>query len=237
MSFLVKGDIGPTNIAEGGVPRDMGITNFDSGLFQAIARAGLEAAGEGSFERKKVKRGSKNRMAGQVDSLTRSMERKPDLSDQITTTREPSGQVTMPGKPSGQEGNFGRGDFQYGGRRTKARGVVGSKPTPMTKEEYDRMPKKAKRKFELAPGMEDLIDRFPTREEKRSATRGGSKTSRSKIREERRRGSKTSRSKTREEMRDPNATATVYNRGDGSKRLSRDERRDPNAGATIRSTR
>ena len=216
MSFLVKGDIGPTNIAEGGVPRDMGITNFDSGLFQAIARAGLEVAGEGSFERKKVKRGSKNRMAGQVDSLTRSMERKPDLSDQITTTREPSGQVTMPGKPSGQEGNFGRGDFQYGGRRTKARGVVGSKPTP---------------------GMEDLIDRFPTKEEKRSATRGGSKTSRSKIREERRRGSKTSRSKTREEMRDPNATATVYNRGDGSKRLSRDERRDPNAGATIRSTR
>jgi hypothetical protein len=225
MSFLVKGDIGPTNIAEGGVPRDMGITNFDSGLFQAIARAGLEAAGEGSFERKKVKRGSKNRMAGQVDSLTRSMERKPDLSDQITTTREPSGQVTMPGKPSGQEGNFGRGDFQYGGRRTRSRGVVGSKPTPMTKEEYDKMPKRARRKFELAPGMEDLIDRFPTQEDQMRNPKKG-KVSRGI----RRRGS-------RDEMRDPNAKPTVYNRGDGSKRLSRDERRDPNAGATIRSTR
>ena len=184
MSFLVKGIQGPTNIPEGGVPRDKRVTSFSPGMFQAIARAGLEAAGEGSFERTK-RRGSKNRMAGQTDSLRRSIERGLQSGGGEEFLPKPQANTTMP--------------------REKA---IPSKPTRMTKEEYDKMPK---RKFEFAPGMEDLFDRFPTQGFKNKTRRG---------------------SKTRDEMRDPNATSTVYNR---KKRRSRDEMRDPNAKGTVRS--
>ena len=74
---------------------------------------------------------------------------------------------------------------------------VPSKPTRMTKEEYDKMPSKARRKFELAPGMEDLIDRFPTQGDEGEPRRS-------------RRSRRTSRgSKSRDEMRDPNARPSV----------------------------
>ena len=64
----------------------------------------------------------------------------------------------------------------------------------MTKEEYDKMPSRARRKFELAPGMEDLIDRFPTQGDE-----GKPRKSRSRSRG----------SKSRDEMRDPNARPSV----------------------------
>jgi hypothetical protein len=189
MSFLVRGDRGPTNIPEGGVPIDMGVTNFSPGMFQSIARAGLEAAGEGSFKRTR-RRGSKNRMAGQADSLSRSIERGLQSGGGEGFLPKPQATTTMP----------------------REKGIP-SKPTRMTKEEYDRMPSRAKRKFKLGPGMEDLIDRFPTQE--------GGRVSR---------GIK--RRKSRDEMRDPNAKPTVYNR---RRRRSRDEMRDPNAKPTVRS--
>jgi len=37
---------------------------------------------------------------------------------------------------------------------------VPSKPTRMTKEEYDKMPRRPRRKFELPPGSEGIIDKF-----------------------------------------------------------------------------
>jgi len=178
MSFLVRGDRGPTNIPEGGVPIDREITNFSPRMFQSIARAGLEAAGEGSFERTRRRRGSKNRMAGQADSLSRSIERGLQSGGGEEFLTEPQATTTMP--------------------------------------------RRGKKKFELPPGSEALIDRFPTQDNEgkpsRLAETLGGKT---------RRGSKT-----RDEMRDPNARPTVYNR---RRRRSRDEMRDPNAKPTVRS--
>jgi len=153
MSFLVRGDQGPTNIPEGGVPRNMGVINFSPGMFQAIARAGLEAAGESNFERTgRRRRGSKNRMAGQADSLRRSIERG------STVYSEGRGRE-MP-KP-------------------KARAkFIPSKPTRMTKEEFDKMPRG---RTILAPGMEDLIDRFPTQDDEGKPKRSRSRRSRKKF--------------------------------------------------------
>ena len=56
MSFLIRGDGGPTNIPEGRA----------GGLFQSIAQAGLQAAREDKFGRRgrRGRRGMKNRMAG-----------------------------------------------------------------------------------------------------------------------------------------------------------------------------
>ncbi len=169
MSFLVRGEKGPTTIAEGRVPRDMGATNFSPGMFQAIARAGLEAPREGSFERTGGRRrGSKNRMAGQAANLTRSIER-------------------------GLQSGLGEGFLPEPRPKAKDK-FVPSKPTRMTKEEFDKMPR---RKTKLGPGMEDLIDRFPTQEgQMRDPKRG--KVSRGL----RRKGS-------RDGMRDPNAKPTV----------------------------
>ena len=173
MSFLARGDQGPANIPEGGVPINMGITNFSPGIFQAIARAGLEAAGEGSFKKTR-RRGSKNRMAGQADSLSRSIERGlqsgggegflPEPEPRRTTT-------TVYSKGRGREMPRPKGRDRY----------IAPRPTPMTKEEYDRMPKKARRKFELAPGMEDLIDRFPTKYDEGKPKRSRSRRSRKKF--------------------------------------------------------
>ena len=128
MSFLVRGDEGPTNIPVGKA----------GGLFQAIARAGLEAGGEGSFKRtgRRIRRGSKNRMAGKADSLRRSIERGLQSGGGEEFLTEPQATTTMP----------------------REKGIP-SKPTRMTKEEFDKMPR---RRTRLAPGMEDLIDRFPT---------------------------------------------------------------------------
>jgi predicted transcriptional regulator len=155
MSFLVRGDQGPTNIPEGGVPRDMGVTNFSPGLFQAIARAGLEAAGEGSFERTgRRRRGSKNRMAGQADSLRRSIERG-------LQSGGGEGFLPEPRRTTTTVYSEGRGREIP---RPKARDkFVPSKPIRMTKEEYDKMPKRARRKFELPPGSEGIIDPAPKR--------------------------------------------------------------------------
>ena len=190
MSFLVRGDEGPTNIPVGKA----------GGIFQAIARAGLEAGGEGSFERtgrRRRRRGSKNRMAGQADSLRRFIERGLQSGGGEGFLPKPQATTTMP----------------------REKGIP-SKPKRMTKEEFDKIPRKRTR---LAPGMEDLIDRFPTQGDE-----GKPRRSRSRRR--------TSRgSKSRDEMRDPNARPTVYNRGEGSKRRSRDEMRDPNARPTVRS--
>jgi|TARA_R100000455_G_C6231056_1_gene92648 hypothetical protein len=198
MSFLARGDQGPENIPEGGVPIDMGVTNFSPRIFQGIARAGLEAAGEGSFKKTR-RRGSKNRMAGQADSLSRSIER-------ALQSGGGEGFLPEPRRTTTTVYSEGRGRKMP---RPKARDrFVPSRPTPMTKEEYDRMPKKARRKFELAPGMEDLIDRFPTQGNKGKTRRG---------------------SKTRDEMRDPNARPTVRKR----RGRSRDEMRDPNARPTV----
>ena len=184
----------------------MGVTNFSPGIFQAIARAGLEAAGEGSFERtgRRIRRGSKNRMAGQADSLRRSIERGlqsgggegflPEPEPRRTTT-------TVYSKGRGREMPRPKGRDRY----------IAPRPTPMTKEEYDRMPKKSSRKFELPPGSEALFDRFPTQGNEGKTRRG---------------------SKTRDEMRDPNARPTVRKR---RRRRSRDEMRDPNAKPTVRS--
>tara|TARA_B100000214_G_scaffold143136_1_gene102412 strand:- start:878 stop:1561 length:684 start_codon:yes stop_codon:yes gene_type:complete len=142
MSFLVKGDEGPTNIPVGKA----------GGLFQAIAQAGLEATGEGSFERTRRRRGSKNRMAGQADSLRRSIER-------------------------GLQSGGGEGFLPE--PRPKARDkFVPSKPTRMTKEEFDKMPRG---RTVLAPGMEDLIDRFPTQGDEGKPKRSRSRRSRKKF--------------------------------------------------------
>tara|TARA_Y100000361_G_scaffold143181_1_gene149936 strand:- start:38 stop:679 length:642 start_codon:yes stop_codon:yes gene_type:complete len=209
MSFLVRGDRGPTNIPEGGVPIDRGVTNFSPRMFQSIARAGLEAAGEGSFKR--TKRGSKNRMAGQADSLSRSIERG-------LQSGGGEGFLPEPRRTTTTVYSEGRGR-QMPRPKAKDR-FVPSRPTPMTKEEYDRMPKRGKRKFELPPGSEGLIDRFPTQEDQMRDPKKG-KVSRGI----KRRGS-------RDKMRDPNAKPTVYNR---RRRRSRDEMRDPNAKPTVRS--
>ena len=184
MSFLVRGDEGPTNIPEGGVPRDIGSTSFSPEMFQAIARAGLEAAGEGSFERTgRRRRGSKNRMAGQADNLRRSIER---------GLQSGGGEEFLPEPRRSSTTVYNRGSVMP---RPKALDkFVPSKPTRMTKEEYDKMPKRARRKFELAPGMEDLIDRFPTQGDE-----GKPRKSRSRSRG----------SKSRDEMRDPNARPSV----------------------------
>ena len=129
MSFLVRGDEGPTNIPVGKA----------GGLFQAIAQAGLEAAGEGSFNKTR-RRGSKNRMAGQADSLRRSIERGLQSGGGEGFLPEPQTTTTIP--------------------REKTRP---SKPTRMTKEEFDKMPRRARRKFELPPGSEGIIDPAPKR--------------------------------------------------------------------------
>jgi len=164
MSFLVRGDQGPTNIPEGGVPRDMGVTNFSPGLFQAIARAGLEAVGEGSFERTgRRRRGSKNRMAGQADSLRRSIERG-------LQSGGGEGFLPEPRRTTTTVYSEGRGREMP---RPKARDkFVPSKPTRMTKEEYDKMPRRARRKFELPPGSEGVIDPAPKRAGSKSSARG-----------------------------------------------------------------
>tara|TARA_Y100000817_G_scaffold87131_1_gene67703 strand:- start:116 stop:703 length:588 start_codon:yes stop_codon:yes gene_type:complete len=189
MSFLVRGDEGPTNIPEGGVPRDMGSTSFSPEMFQAIARAGLEAAGEGSFERTgRRRRGSKNRMAGQADNLRRSIER---------GLQSGGGEEFLPEPRRSTTTVYSRGRGSVMPRPKALDKFVPSKPTRMTKEEYDKMPSKARRKFELAPGMEDLIDRFPTQGDEGEPRRS-------------RRSRRTSRgSKSRDEMRDPNARPSV----------------------------
>tara|TARA_Y100000996_G_scaffold410068_1_gene391803 strand:- start:176 stop:766 length:591 start_codon:yes stop_codon:yes gene_type:complete len=190
MSFLVRGDEGPTNIPEGGVPRDMGSTSFSPEMFQAIARAGLEAAGEGSFERtgRRRRRGSKNRMAGQADNLRRSIER---------GLQSGGGEEFLPEPRRSTTTVYSRGRGSVMPRPKALDKFVPSKPTRMTKEEYDKMPSKARRKFELAPGMEDLIDRFPTQGDEGEPRRS-------------RRSRRTSRgSKSRDEMRDPNARPSV----------------------------
>ena len=190
MSFLVRGDEGPTNIPEGGVPRDIGSTSFSPEMFQAIARAGLEAAGEGSFERtgRRRRRGSKNRMAGQADNLRRSIER---------GLQSGGGEEFLPEPRRSTTTVYSRGRGSVMPRPKALDKFVPSKPTRMTKEEYDKMPSKARRKFELAPGMEDLIDRFPTQGDEGEPRRS-------------RRSRRTSRgSKSRDEMRDPNARPSV----------------------------
>ena len=181
MSFLVRGDEGPTNIPEGKA----------AGLFQAIARAGLEAAGEGSFERTgRRRRGSKNRMAGQADNLRRSIER---------GLQSGGGEEFLPEPRRSSTTVYNRGSVMPKPKALDK--FIPSKPTRMTKEEYDKMPKRARRKFELAPGMEDLIDRFPTQ---------GDEGEPRKSRLRRRTSRRTSRgSKSRDEMRDPNARPTV----------------------------
>ena len=187
MSFLVRGDEGPTNIPEGGVPRDIGSTSFSPEMFQAIARAGLEAAGEGSFERtgRRRRRGSKNRMAGQADNLRRSIER---------GLQSGGGEEFLPEPRRSTTTVYSRGRGSVMPRPKALDKFVPSKPTRMTKEEYDKMPSRARRKFELAPGMEDLIDRFPTQGDE-----GKPRKSRSRSRG----------SKSRDEMRDPNARPSV----------------------------
>ena len=186
MSFLVRGDEGPTNIPEGGVPRDIGSTSFSPEMFQAIARAGLEAAGEGSFERTgRRSRGSKNRMAGQADNLRRSIER---------GLQSGGGEEFLPEPRSSTTTVYSRERGSVMPRPKALDKFVPSKPTRMTKEEYDKMPSRARRKFELAPGMEDLIDRFPTQGDE-----GKPRKSRSRSRG----------SKSRDEMRDPNARPSV----------------------------
>ena len=208
MSFLARGDRSPTTIAEGRVPRDMGVTNFSPGMFQAIARAGLEAPREGSFERTGGRRrGSKNRMAGQATNLTRSIEG--GLQSGLG-----EGFLPEPRRTTTTVYSEGRGREMP---RPKAKAKFAPpRPTPMTKEEFDKMPR---RKTKLGPGMEDLIDRFPTQEDQMRDPKRG-KVSRGI----KRRGS-------RDKMRDPNAKPTVYNR----RRRSRDEMRDPNAKPTVRS--
>ena len=186
MSFLVRGDEGPTNIPEGGVPRDIGSTSFSPEMFQAIARAGLEAAGEGSFERTgRRRRGSKNRMAGQADNLRRSIER---------GLQSGGGEEFLPEPRRSTTTVYSRERGSVQPRPKAVDKFVPSKPTRMTKEEYDKMPSRARRKFELAPGMEDLIDRFPTQGDE-----GKPRKSRSRSRG----------SKSRDEMRDPNARPSV----------------------------
>tara|TARA_R100000773_G_scaffold42243_1_gene39337 strand:- start:22 stop:417 length:396 start_codon:yes stop_codon:yes gene_type:complete len=78
--------------------------------------------------------GSKNRMAGQADGLRRSIEKALQSGGGEGFLPEPQTTTTIP--------------------REKTRP---SKPTRMTKEEFDKMPR---RRTRLAPGMEDLIDRF-----------------------------------------------------------------------------
>ena len=171
MSFLVRGDEGPTNIPEGGVPRDIGSTSFSPEMFQAIARAGLEAAREGSFERtgRRRRRGSKNRMAGQTDNLRRSIERGLQSGGGEEFLPEPRRSTTT-------VYSEGRGREMP---RPKARDkFVPSKPTRMTKEEFDKMPR---RRTRLAPGMEDLIDRFPTQGDEGKPKRSRSRRSRKKF--------------------------------------------------------
>ena len=164
MSFFLRGR-GPTNIPEGQANQ----------LFQAIAEAGVQAIQERENNFGRSGRGRRGmRMAGDMGNRRRSRldevrvrERRPEPDigigggfgipprfprrgrrEEVTTPGFPSDdnrrrEVTTPGFPS---------DDNRPGIRP---------PVRMTKEEYDRMPKKGKRKFELPPGYEGVIDNFP----------------------------------------------------------------------------
>ena len=161
MSFFLKGR-GPTNIPEGQANQ----------LFQAIAEAGVQAIQERENNFGRSRRGRRGmRMAGDMGDRRRSRldemrertrgsrKRKGDINVGFGLEKEqlfnlfPDDAVTTPGFPS---------DDNRPGIRP---------PVRMTKEEYDRMPKKGKRKFELPPGYEGLIDKFPIDDDRKRRRR------------------------------------------------------------------
>ena len=210
MSFLIKGDVGPNNIPEGEVPKNMG----SRGLFGSLAQAVMQAAegnNSGMGLQPTGRRRSKFRMAGKDFAPILFGSKTPIL---FGIKKRGSGAEAVNYSPRTREkdemeSRLRRKAEERSRRRRKRKGkkdlseydftpqrpkygkeLIPSKPIRMTKEEYDRMPKRARRKFELAPGMEDLIDRFPTQGDE------------GKPRKSRRRTS-------RDEMRDPNARPTV----------------------------
>ena len=166
MSFFLKGR-GPTNIPEGQA----------SQLFQAIAEAGVQAIQERENNFGRSRRGRRGmRMAGDMGDRRRSRldemrertrgsrKRKGDINVGFGLEKEqlfnlfPDDAVTTPGFPS--DDNRRREVTTPGFPSDDNRPGI-RPPVRMTKEEYDRMPKKGKRKFELPPGYEGVIDKFP----------------------------------------------------------------------------
>ena len=175
MSFFLKGR-GPTNIPEGQANQ----------LFQAIAEAGVQAIQERENNFGRSRRGRRGmRMAGDMGDRRRSRldevrerERRPELNIGIgggfgIPPRFPRGrreeeEVTTPGFPS--DDNRRREVTTPGFPSDDNRPGI-RPPVRMTKEEYDRMPKKGKRKFELPPGYEGLIDKFPIDDDRKRRRR------------------------------------------------------------------